>query len=173
MAGLLALPGLLFGSGGAAAGGAAAGAGITGAQALSAIGTTAGLIGTIGSGVAANRAAQQQALNEEAQGKEELAASQRDAQQKRREGALLASRQQALAAASGGGADDPTIVKLMTDTASNADLNARSSMYGGISRQMGLNSSAKARRTTGKSSLLGNVLGGFGDAALGYGKAFG
>lgn len=170
MAGLLALPGLLFGSGGGAA---AAGAGISGAQALSAIGTTAGLVGTIGSGVVADRAARQQALNDEAAGKEELAASQRDAQQRRREGALLASRQQALAAASGGGADDPTIVKLMTDAASASDLNARSSLYGGISRQMGFNSTARARRAEGKASLLGNVLGGFGNAATGYGKAFG
>lgn len=176
MAFLAALPGLIFGSGAAAAAGTAAAgasAGLSASSVLSAIGAGVTGVGTIASGVAAKRAADQDALNMEAQGKEELAASQRDAQQKRKEGALLASRQQALAAASGGGADDPTIVKLMTQAAGQTELNAQSAMYGGISRQTGLRSSAKARRAEGKSSLLGSVVGGFGQTASGIGNSFG
>lgn len=170
MASLLALPALIFGSGGAAAGAAT---GITAGQALSGLGAVVSGFGTVASGVAANRMARQDALNMEAQGKEELAAAQREAQQKRREGALLVSRQQALAAASGGGADDPTIVRLMTKAAGESEYNAQSAMYGGVSRQMGLNSGAKARRREGKASLLGGVAGGFGQTASGLSKAFG
>lgn len=171
MAFLAALPGMLFGTGTAAAG--AAGAGITASQALSGLGAVVSGVGTVASGVAADRAARQDALNMEAQGKEEMAAAQREAQQKRREGALMASRQQALAAASGGGADDPTIVKLMTRTAGESEFNAQSALFGGRSRQMGMNSSAKARRREGKASLLGGIVGGFGETASGLGKAFG
>lgn len=163
MAFLAALPGLISG----------AVSGISGSQALGILGAGISGLGTVASGVAANRQAQQDALNMEAQGKEELAAAQRDAQQKRREGALLASRQQAVAAASGGGADDPTIVKLMTRAAGDTEYNAQSAMYGGISRQIGLNSSARARRREGRSSLLGSVVGGFGQTARGLSGAFG
>ncbi|MFA7308414.1 MAG: hypothetical protein WC026_17285, partial [Hyphomicrobium sp.] len=106
----------------------------------------------------------------EEKGKEELAASQRDAIQKRREGALINSRQQALAAASGAGAgsDAPTIVKLMTDTAGQAEYNAQVDLYGGKSRKEGLFNAAANRRREGKASLLGSVLGGFG----GFAKAW-
>lgn len=169
MAFLAALPGLIFGSGASAA----AGAGITASQALSGLGAVVSGVGTVASGVAADRQARQDALNMEAQGKEELAAAQRDALQKRREGALLASRQQAVAAASGGGADDPTIVKLMTKAAGEAEYGAQTAMYGGISRQVGLNSAAAAKRREGKSSLLGGIVGGFGQTASGLGRAFG
>lgn len=168
MAFLAALPGLIFGSGAAGAA-----TGLTASQALGAIGTGISAFGTVASGVAANRQAQQDALNMEAQGKEELAASQRDAQEKRREGRLLVSRQQAVAAASGGGADDPTIVKLMSQTAQNAEYNAQGAMYGGYSRRAGLFAGAKNRRAEGRASLLGGVLGGFGSAASGLSKVYG
>ena len=138
--------------------------------ALPLIGAAISGIGTILGGVAANNAAQQEAMQLEAKGKEELAASQRDADQKRREGALISSRQQALAAASGAGAgaDAPTIVKLMTDTAGQAEYNAQVDLYGGKSRKEGLFNAAENRRREGKASLLGSVLGGFGGFAKGW-----
>lgn len=138
--------------------------------ALPLIGAAISGIGTILGGVAANNAAQQEAMQLEAKGKEELAASQRDADQKRREGALISSRQQALAAASGAGAgsDAPTIVKLMTDTAGQAEYNAQVDLYGGKSRKEGLYNAAANRRREGKASLLGSVLGGFGGFAKGW-----
>ncbi len=147
---------------------------------LALIGSFVSAFGTVASGVAANRQAQQDALNMEAQGREELAASQRDAIAKRREGALVNSRAQALAAASGGGAgaDAPTIVKLMSQTAGESEFNAQTALYGGRSRQIGLKQGAAARRAEGKSSLLGSVFSGFGTLAKGgsdyaTGKAWG
>lgn len=138
--------------------------------ALPLIGALISGAGTIASGIAANNAAQQEAMQLEEKGKEELAASQRDANQKRREGALVNSRQQALAAASGAGAgaDAPTIVKLMTDTAGQAEYNAQVDLYGGKSRKQGLYDAAANRRREGKASLLGSVLGGFGGFAKGW-----
>ena len=138
--------------------------------ALPLIGALISGIGTIAGGIAANNAAQSEAMQLEEKGKEELAASQRDANQKRREGALINSRQQALAAASGAGAgaDAPTIVKLMTDTAGQSEYNAQVDLYGGKSRKEGLFNAAANRRREGKASLLGSVLGGFG----GFAKAW-
>lgn len=135
--------------------------------ALPLIGALISGVGTIASGIAANNAAKQEALQMEAKGREELAASQREAADKRREGELVMSRQQALAAASGAGAgmDAPTIVKLMTNTAGAAELNAQTDLYGGKQRKAGLFDAAANRRREGKASLLGSVLGGFGSLA--------
>lgn len=148
---------------------------MSGLELLAMAGAAVSGIGTVASGVAANRAAQQDALNMEAQGKEEIAVAQREAEEKRKEGRLVNSRAQALAAASGAGAggDAPTIVKLMSQTAGGAEYNAQSAMFGGLSRKRGLNDGAKARRAEGKASLLGSVLGGFGQAASGVAKAYG
>lgn len=152
--------------------GAAGGTASTG-SALGAIGSVVSGVGTIAAGVAQNNAAKFEAAQMEQKAKEEVAASQRDAIAKRREGEILNSRAQALAAASGGGAgtDAPTIVKLMGQTAGEADYNAQTAMYGGYSRAAGLRDSAKARRASGKASLLGSVIGGFGDMAGGLNKS--
>ena len=141
---------------------------------LELIGALVGAAGTVASGVAANRAAQQDALNMEAQGKEELAASQREADAKRREGRLVNSRAQLLAAASGAGAGDdaPTIVKLMSETSGQAEYNAQTAMFGGYSRKDGMIQGAKARRSEGKSMLVGSVFSGLGQAASGFGQAY-
>ncbi len=139
---------------------------------LALIGSFVSAFGTVASGVAANRQAQQDALNMTAQGKEEFAASQREATAKRREGELVNSRAQALAAASGAGAgtDAPTIVKLMSGTAGEAEFNAQTALYGGKSRQLGLKQGALARRAEGRSSLLGSIVTGFGTAAKAAGQ---
>jgi len=142
---------------------------------LGAIGSIIGAVGGIAAGAAEKRNADFEAKQMEMKGKEEFAASQRDAAAKRREGLLINSRAQAIAAASGAGAgaDAPTIVKLMSDTASQADYNARTSIYGGLERKAGLFDSAKGRRAQGRASLLGSVIGGIGGAAKGISGAFG
>lgn len=157
----------------AAIGGASSG--LSFGSVLGGIGSLISAGGTIASGVAAKNAADFEAQQMEMKAQEERAAAQREAQAKRREGALVMSRQQALAAASGAGAgfDAPTIVKLMTDTAREAEYNAGTVMYGGESRARGLMDSAKGRRLSGKASLLGSAIGGFGEAASGIAKAFG
>ena len=123
---------------------------------LALIGSLVQGVGTIASGIAANDAAQEEARQLEARGQEEFAASQREAQERRQEGRLLNSRTQALAAASGAGADAPTIVRLMTDTAGQAELNAQTDLYGGRQRRAGMRDSARARRAEGRASLMGS-----------------
>ncbi|RTM07405.1 MAG: hypothetical protein EKK31_11620 [Hyphomicrobiales bacterium] len=167
MSGLELLAGLFGGAGAAGASTVSTG------TALGAIGSVVSGVGTIAAGAAQKQAADFEAAQMEQKAKEEVAASQRDAIAKRREGAILNSRAQALAAASGGGAgtDAPTIVKLMGQTAGEADYNAQTAMYGGYSRAAGLRDSAKARRASGNASLLGSVIGGFGDTAGGLYKS--
>lgn len=134
------------------------------------IGGLLGAMGSIAAGVAENNNAQFEAQQMEMKAKEETAASQREAIAKRREGELINSRAQAIAAASGAGAgvDAPTIVSIMGKTASEAEYNAGTAMYGGTSRARGLMDSAKGRRASGKASLLGSVFSGFGQAAKGF-----
>lgn len=148
---------------------------MSGFELLAAASAGLGLVGSIASGVAADNAAQFEAAQMEAKGKEEFAAAQREAQAKRREGALVNSRAQALAAASGAGAgtDAPTIVKLMSDTTGEAAYNASTVMYGGEQRKRGLFDSARGRRAEGRASLLGGILGGVGQFAGGLAKAKG
>lgn len=140
---------------------------------MAALGAVAAFIGAAGSvlqGVAANNQAQYQAEQERMQGKEEFASSQRDADAKRKESQLVQSRQQALAASSGGGADDPTIIKLMTETAAQGEYNAQASLYGGENRKRGLFDQAKGTEMSGQASLLGGFLAGAGQIASGFAK---
>ena len=169
------IPAIAAAIGSAASGAAGAIGGLSASQALGGLGALISAGGTIASGVASSNAAKYEAQQMEIKAAEERAAATREAQQKRREGELVMSRQQALAAASGAGAgtDAPTIVKLMTDTAKESEYNALTARYGGESRARGLLDSAKARRTSGRSSLMGSVIGGFGEGASGLSRAFG
>lgn len=145
---------------------------MSGFEILAGIGTALSAGGMVLGGVADKRAADFEAAQLRSRAKEEVAASQRDAIAKRREGSIINSRAQALAAASGGGAgyDAPTIVKLMSDTAGEAEYNAGTSMYGGYSRAAGLRDQARARKMSGRASLLGSTIGAFGTAASGFGN---
>jgi hypothetical protein len=135
-------------------------------------GTALTAAGTLTSGKAERNNQEYIAKQEDMKAKEELAASQREAIQNRREAVFANSRAQALAASSGGGAgaDAPTIVKLMSDTAGQGELNAATSMYGGQQRAAGLMDSAKGRRASGRASYLGSQLGAFGQVAGGIAK---
>lgn len=117
-----------------------------------------GVVGAAGSsavGRAENEAAQAEALQLEAKGREEFAAAQRVALDKRREGVLANSRLTALAAASGGGADGATISRLMSGVVSDSEYNAATATYGGVERKTGLFDAAANRRRSGRASLLG------------------
>lgn len=143
--------------------------------ALTAIAGIVSAVGTIAAGKAEQNNQNYLAKQEDMKAKEEMASSQREAQQNLNEADLANSRAQALAASSGGGAgaEAPTIVRLMSDTAGQGTLNANTTLYGGMERAAGLKDSAKGRRAAGKASFLGSVLGGFGQAAGGFSKAFG
>lgn len=170
MAFIPAIATAIFSAAAPAAGAASSGLSLGGV--LSGVGTALGAAGTIGAGVAAKNEADYEAKQMEIKGAEERAAAQREAQLKRREGQLVQSRQQALAAASGAGAgfDAPTIVKMMTDTAGEAEYNAQTVNYGGLSRATGLMDSARGRRAAGKASFMGSIIGGFGQAVGGFGR---
>jgi hypothetical protein len=129
-----------------------------------------GAAGSVASGIAANNEAKFQAKQQEMQGNEEFAASQRDADQKRQEAQLVNSRAQALAAYSGAGAADPTIIKLMTGTTQQGEMNAQTSLYGGENRKRGLFDQANATRLSGQSSMFGSFLSAAGGLASGFGK---
>jgi hypothetical protein len=140
---------------------------MSGFEIIAALGSGLSALGGISAGAAENANAKFEAAQMDMKAKEETAAAQRDAMAKQREGRIVNSRAQAVAAASGAGAgtDAPTIVKLMKDTAGEAQYNADTAMYGGYSRAAGLRDSARGRRASGKASLLGSVLGGFGGVA--------
>ena len=137
---------------------------------LAVIGSIIQGVGAIAGGVAANNAAQEEARQMDERGREEFAASQREAQERRREGRVVNSRAQAVAAASGAGADAPTIVRLMSDTAGQAEYNAQSDTYGGRQRRAGLRDNARARRAEGQASLLGSFFDAAGSFAGGADK---
>lgn len=148
---------------------------MSGFELIGLLGTGLSAAGTLAAGAAERDNQEFIAKQEEEKANEELAASQRDADQARREARVAQSRQQALAAASGGGAgvDAPTIVKLMSETAGQGQINAGSALYGGQQRASGLRDSAKGRRASGRASFLGSALGAFGQAASGAYKTFG
>lgn len=127
--------------------------------------------GKVYEGQQAKDAAYTAAAQEEALGKNEFAASQRDAREQALQGELVMSRQQAAAAASGGGAgaDDPTIIRLMTETGKRSEYAQEVTRYGGLQRRTALFDSAAARRKTGDSSYIGGVLGALGSIAGGVG----
>lgn len=133
--------------------------------------TVISTVASVQQGAAAQREGYRQAAVDELAGKNELAASQRDAEERRMEGKLIMSRQQAFAAASGGGsgADDPTIMKILSDTGERAEYGAESIMYQGQARHDDYYASAAARRETGQNNFFGGLLRGVGSLAGGIG----
>lgn len=123
-------------------------------------------------GVAQQAEYERQARVDELHGKNEFAAAQRDAEMRRLEGHLIMSRQQAYAAASGlgSGADDPTILKIMSETGARAELGARSVMYQGEARRDDYLSSATAKRASGASNYMGGIMRAVGTLAGGIGQ---
>jgi hypothetical protein len=123
-------------------------------------------------GVAQREEMERQARIDERSAKGEYAAGQRDAEQRRREGRLIMSRQQALAAASGAGAgaDDPTIMRIMSETGELSEYGATTTMYAAADRRDAYLSSATARRASGESNFMGGLLRAGGSLAGGIGN---
>lgn len=141
-------------------------------------GTAVSAVGTIAAGNQAKAAADFQAEQLEAQGKEERAASQREAARVKRERDFILSRQQAVAASSNLGALDETVVDLAGDVVQEAAVQEGMVRYGGEERAKGRTAQAAAARLEGKAartgsylSAAGTILGGVGSFASDYGKA--
>lgn len=123
-------------------------------------------------GITARQEADRQAAIDIASGKNSFAAAQREADQRRLEGHLIASRQQAYAAASGAGSgiDDPTILKILSDTGRNTDLAVDATLYQGAQARSDYEASAAARRASGQNYFLGSLLRATGSLAGGIGR---
>lgn len=106
-------------------------------------------VGSVAGGISKKNEADAQADAAERQAGEAQAVSQREAIQRSKEAKLLISRQQAVAAASGGGAADPTVLKLMGDTAKQGQFNVASALYEGDATAAGLQDSAALSRWQG------------------------
>lgn len=147
---------------------------MSGLETIAIVAALAGTAVTVGSqiyeGQQLKKAAGIEAAQLEALGRDEFAAAQRDALEARLEGRLLESRQRAVAAASGGGSDDPTIVKLMTETGERTDYAAKTATYGGIARRDNYYKQAASTRRGGQRSLIGGYLSAAGSLAGGLGR---
>jgi hypothetical protein len=108
----------------------------------------------------------------EASAKTERAKAQRQAFDQRRQADLMSSRAQAVSAASGAGAgaDAPSIVKIMSDIAGQGELNAQTAMWNGEEQARGLELGAKNARASGRSSMLGSLLGAGATLGTGFAK---
>ena len=80
---------------------------------------------------------------------QEQAVAQRTAIDEQRQGRLISSRAQAIAAASGAGALDPTIVNILGDIDTEAEIRALTALYEGDERASGLRYDAALTRQAG------------------------
>lgn len=126
------------------------------ASTLSTIGNVAtlagagiGAYGTVQAGKAQKDAANFEALQLEAKGKEEQAAARVEADQYRRKKELAESTLQSRAAASGFTATDPTTLQLGDEIEQYGTLQEQMAMYGGTARREGLGDQARAKRWSG------------------------
>lgn len=128
------------------------------AQAMAVGGKVLKAGGSIFGGIAANKAAKNEARQLEGQAVVERATSQRQAMEERRQARLLQSRSLAVAAASGGGADDPTVVNIMSDLEGEGEYRALTALYEGETEAQGLEAQARARRKEGKNAKIAGFI---------------
>jgi len=112
-------------------------------------GTAVSAMGTLAAGKSAQQAANYQAAQLDAKGKEELAQSQQEAEQYRRKKQLALSTLTNRAAGSGFSATDPTALNLAEDIEEYGTLQEGMAMYGGKSRRAGLEAQAEGARFEG------------------------
>lgn len=118
--------------------------------------------GQILGGLEAQRDAKFMARQAEQMGKEAIATASSEAAEQYRQARLLQSRAIAVAAASGGSALDPDVVDIVAGIAREGDYRARTALYGGQTRRDSFDAQAKNYRRSGRSAVLGGLLGGAG-----------
>lgn len=113
----------------------------------------------------------------EQQADEAVAAGQRSAADRYRQGRILQSRQQAVAAAAGGDTTDPSVIDIMSDTAAETDLAARTEMYKAENQAKGYRDAAKLARAdasaasrAGTMGAISSVIGGIGQVSSMYAR---
>lgn len=121
--------------------------------AVSAIGTLAAGSQAAAQGKAAQTAANYEAAQLDAKGKEEQAAAQQEAEQYRRNKELAKSTLQTRGAASGFSATDPSTLARAGEIERYGTLQEQLAMFGGTSRREGLEAAARAERYSGATAL--------------------
>ena len=167
--GLAALGGLAGAGGGAAAGGAAA-AGGGFATALQALGTLAGVAGTISSGIGAQRTAEYNAkvADNNAIAEKQRAAYEADMTRDRVRQTIGAQR--AAGAASGLDIKAGTPVEVLGDTAKQGELDVLARLYGGDSAATAFRNDATMFRAQGKAQKSASMIGAGTSLLTGFGK---
>ncbi len=136
------------------------------------VGAGAQALGTITQGREVKAQAQYQAEVAEQNADEAQASSQRDAEAQRRQGALIESRQRAAIAGGGGSTADPSVLDLMGDTASAADLNARTDLYKGAQQAAGYQGIANVDRVNARAAMPAAYLGATSDLFSGVSSLY-
>jgi hypothetical protein len=126
-------------------------------------GTALSVVGTISAGQQQAAAYEYQAKQDKMQGDEAKAASQREAAAQRRQGDLIISKQRAGVAAGGGNTAEPSVIDIMSDTASEADLAARTQLYKGEQQKRGYQDAAAIAKVNAPNSRTNSYLGAAGD----------
>lgn len=152
---------------------------------ISAAGTVVGAVAQSNSMKAQAAASEQSAAIEQQwadrRALDEKGAAQRGASEEMRKAKLAQSRLTAVAGGSGAGADDETVLKLWGDVEKEGRYNAANQTAAGDQRAAGINyqsglntwtakSNADIQRAGAKSTLIGGILGGAGQAVSGYGR---
>jgi hypothetical protein len=125
---------------------------------IAAASTVIGVAGTIQQG-----SNQQKLLNYQAEQRDEDAkAAQADAQREslieRKKAKNLMSRARAVAGASGAGSSDPTVTNILTDIATQGEVNALNALYSGDTQARGLRSGAGMARNEGRAARTASYM---------------
>jgi hypothetical protein len=139
---------------------------------LGVVGSLVSAAGTMAAGRAQQQAAEYEAQQLEIKGKEERAAAQREGQEHERKKDLTLSTLQARGATSGFSATDPTSLALADEITKYGTYQQQMAMYGGESRQVGLEAQAEGRRMEGRAAVKGAKFAALGTIIGGAGSAF-
>lgn len=130
---------------------------------LMAVGTAVSAIGTIGAGIAKNKAAKFEAAQMDRQAKVERATASAAAAEEHRQKRIALSRAQLVGAASGGG----RAFDLEGDIEQEGQYRALTALFEGDERAAGRRMQASARRYEGKAAKRAGFISGFGSFARG------
>jgi len=133
---------------------------MSGFELLGALGAVAGIAGTVmqvkgtmEQGKEDRNRYQYEQKVQEQQADEALASAQRDAAQRYKEGNLLLSQQRAAIAGSGGDLSDPSVIKLMGDTADATAYAGQSEIYKGQQQSRGYDDAAEVAGYNASASM--------------------
>lgn len=135
-------------------------------------GTALGASSQIGAGIAARRAANYQAQQDDVNAGQQQAASQRTAYDVNRRATLLQSRVQAVAGASGAGASDPSVLDIVSRIAGEGAYRSQLALYQGDDAARALRMRGDAARFQGRQAQTAGFVNAFGTVLKGASTLF-